>query len=98
MAAIDATKFASAVAAQLKARQLSFNQAQRKFEGITKGMLSRVSNGLVVSAPNMLVICKHLDLDPFDYLNMKAANPHSNFGMSHKEKLLISGGSSSCHT
>jgi hypothetical protein len=96
MADIDREKFAYAVAAALHRRDLSLNAAHKQL-GLRKGMMSRVANGLPQSAPNYLLICKKLALDPFEFLVEAAPNPHSTFGLPHREKLEKTGGSSSCH-
>lgn len=104
MADIDRSKLAYHVASALDERELSFADAQEKYEGITKGLLSRVRNGIQISAANLLVICFHFELDPFDYLAMDRKNPHSDFGRSHEARRRIaeilnrSEGSSSCQS
>lgn len=99
MPAIDREKLAYHVSGALSRAGLSYREARGKWPGVTPGTLSRICNGIEVSAANLLAVCKALSLDPFDFLDLEKPNPRSRFGMSHHDrKQGISTCSSSSHT
>ena len=75
MADIDREKFAKDVTRGLEKLGFSYRDAQDRFISITAGMLSKVNSKYRISAENMLTICQHFKLDPFDYLEIEAPNP-----------------------
>jgi len=87
MADIDREKFAYAVAAKLDEQELSYSQAVAKYAGITRGLLSKIRNGFPVSAGNMLIICKHFELPPFDYLDIEKRSVHGAKSIARKNKI-----------
>ena len=87
MAGINHGNFARSVGNALEVRGLSFSQAQEEFSGFNRALLSRVRNGYAISAANMLLVCHHLGLDPFDYLDLEKRNIRSQFGVPHKSKV-----------
>lgn len=72
MAEIDRETFAAAVTDALAARGLSYREAVIAFPALNVAMLSRASSCQVLSAGNMLAVCRAFDLDPFDFLAVKA--------------------------
>lgn len=89
MPEIDREKFSYHVMGKLESRQLTYDRAQRIYPGIKKGLLTKIKQGHVVSAANMLTVCKHLDLDPLEYLDLNARNAHSRYGAPYKEKSVL---------
>ena len=112
MADIDRTKFAYAVAAKLEREGLSFEGASKRHKGVGKALLSRIRHSHTISAANMLIVCKRLELDPFDFLLTEVPNPKTRFGNRdysdvstselvdrlRKKKPAISGGFTCRHT
>lgn len=94
---IDRDQFARDVKAALQSLgeaegregPLPLREAQARFAGLTAGTLSRIANGIEVSAPVYLAVCYWLGLAPFAYLDLAAASPHSTFGYRHAKKKRI---------
>lgn len=84
MADIRRSKFAGDVTAELKVRKLSLRDAQTQFKGVTAGLLSKIGNEHAVSAENMLAVCHHLKLNPFDYLDIDSPNIRNKFAQRRK--------------
>ncbi|EKF17084.1 hypothetical protein [Nitratireductor pacificus] len=68
MAEIDRDAFACAVQAALGRRGLSYRAAVAAWPMLNIPMLSRACSCQIVSAANMLAVCKALELDPFAFL------------------------------
>lgn len=68
MAEIDRDAFAGAVHAALGRRGLSYRGAVAEWPMLNIPMLSRASSRQIISAANMLAVCKALELDPFAFL------------------------------
>lgn len=71
---IDRTKFALAVAAALRKRgDPGPREAARRWR-LPATMWSHIRFARPISAANMLAVCHHLELDPLEFLDLKADN------------------------
>lgn len=73
MAEIDRDRLAADVSAALKRRGYSYREAVFVWPELNVAMLSRACTGQVLSAGNLLALCRALDLDPFAYLAARKA-------------------------
>ena len=80
MACIDREKFAYAVAARLDAIEISGPRAAASAFGVAPACWTRIASGGIISADNFAAVCKALDLDAREFVDMGAANPHSQSG------------------
>lgn len=87
MADIDREKFAYAVAAKLDEQELSFSKAQRKFKGVTGGLLSKIRHSTPISAESMLMVCRYFELNPFDFLDVNRPSIHAKNSEKRKKEL-----------
>ena len=86
MADIDREKFAYAVAAKLDEQELSFSKAQRKFKGVTGGLLSKIRHGQPIAAENMLMVCRYFELDADEYLDIDSPSIHTKNAQKRKKE------------
>ena len=76
MANIDRENFAFAVAGKLHSFGIGGPRpAQQKFPAVKAATWSRLSNSRPLTDANMAAVCKVLDLDIRDYVNLDAPNP-----------------------
>lgn len=68
MAEIDRAAFGHAVLDMLDQHGLSYRDAVARWPHLNTAMLSRACSGQVISAANMLAVCKALGLDPMAFL------------------------------
>lgn len=68
MADLDWNRFADAVDQRLEELDLSFAGAVWRWPALNKAMLSRACNGQTLSAGNLLLLCRLLELDPFAFV------------------------------
>jgi hypothetical protein len=95
---IDRQKFAYVVAGRLltlgraegRDGPLPLRNVQHRFPWVSAGSMSRIANGIDVSAAVMLGVCRALELDPFDFLDIDAPSPKSSFGKSHADRKSLS--------
>lgn len=68
MAELDWNRFADAAEQRLEQLDLSFAGAVARWPALNKAMLSRACNGQTLSAANLLLLCRVLELDPFAFV------------------------------
>ncbi|WP_099866050.1 hypothetical protein [Pararhizobium haloflavum] len=73
MAEIDRHRLARDVAEFLKLRGYSYREACFVWPALNVAMLSRACSGQVLSAGNLLALCRAFALNPFDYLAAEKA-------------------------